>query len=330
MKPVYSIIVPVFNSAAILPELYQRIVFVMESLNEDFELIFIEDCGSDNSWQVLKNIALQDKRVTAMQLLRNVGQGSATLAGLAQAKGSFIITLDDDLQHPPEELSILIGALRSNENLDVVIGVPKVKQHHFFRRLGSSFINRLNNFFIKKDPLLRMTAFRIIRYQVVNAILQMNVPYPSLGPMLLSVTRRIGNVVVEHHPRKKGKSGYTLFALLRHSLSNIVGYSVMPLHILAMIGMMGILFCGIFAIYFLTRYFIIGINVPGWMTLLLLMVTLSSFNFLAFSLIGEYVLRIMRVSTSPNQWTVRQLIQQEKQIFRTNCPPKKEEKEDAF
>lgn len=154
MKPVYSIVVPVFNSAATLPELYQRIVFVMESLNEDFELIFIEDCGSDNSWQVLKNIALQDTRVTAMQLLKNVGQGSATLAGLAQAKGSFIITLDDDLQHPPEELSILIGALRSNDNLDVVIGVPKVKHHHFVRRLGSSFINKLNNFLSKKTLCL--------------------------------------------------------------------------------------------------------------------------------------------------------------------------------
>lgn len=316
MNPVYSIVVPVFNSAATLLELYQRIVFVMESLNEDFELIFIEDCGPDDSWQVLKNIALQDSRVTAIQLLHNAGQGSATLAGLAQTKGSFIITLDDDLQHPPEELTILIGAIRSNENLDVVIGAPKVKQHHFFRRIGSSFINKLNNFFIQKDPQLRMTAFRIIRHQVVSAMLQKNVPYPSLGPMLLSVTRRISNVIVEHHPRKKGKSGYTPLALLRQSLSNIVGYSVMPLHILAVIGMLGILFCGVFTIYFLVRYFVIGINVPGWMTLLLLMVAFSSFNFLAFSLIGEYVLRIMRVSTSPKQWTIRQQVQQKKQICR--------------
>lgn len=326
MKPAYSIVIPVFNSAKTLEELYQRIVFVMESLGDLFEIIFIEDCGPDNSWQILQKLAQKDSRVISIQLLNNVGQGSATLAGMKQAKGEFVITLDDDLQHPPEELPILIGALRGNEDLDVVLGAPKVKHHHFFRRLGSSIINQLNNFFIKKSPELRLTAFRVMRYQVVDALLKKNVPYPSLGPMLLSVTRRITNVIVAHHPRKEGKSGYTFWGLLRHSLSNIVGYSVMPLHLLAGIGFLGILFCTVLALYFLSRYFIIGVNVPGWMTLLFMMIIFSSFNFLAFSLIGEYVLRIMRVSTTPIQWTIRQQVRQENECLMQDSVPIQEEK----
>lgn len=307
MTPVYSIVIPVFNSQSTLMELYQRTVFVMESLDEPFEIIFVEDGGTDGSWQILQEIITQDKRMTAIQLLRNAGQGSATLAGLAEARGSFILTLDDDLQHPPEELPVLINALRNNDALDVVMGVPKIKRHPFFRRVASALINQLNNLFIKKDPALRMTSFRIMRRQVVTALMNMNIPYPSLGPMLLSVTHRISCVTVEHHTRKEGKSGYTLFNLLRQSLSNIVGYSVLPLHLLASLGIIGIVFCFLFTIYLLTRYFLGGIHVPGWMTILLMMTTLSSFNFLAFSLLGEYVLRIMLVSTSRAQWSVRQI-----------------------
>ena len=168
-------------------------------------------------------------------------------------------------------------------------------------------INQLNNLFIKKNTALRITSFRIMRRQVVIALMNMNVPYPSLGPMLLSVTHRIGCVTVEHHARKEGRSSYTFLKLLRQSLSNIVGYSVLPLHLLASLGIIGIVLCFLFTIYLLTRYFLGGIHVPGWMTLLLMMTTLSSFNFLAFSLLGEYVLRIMLVSTSRAQWYIRQI-----------------------
>jgi len=310
MTPIYSIVIPVFNSELTLMELYHRTVFVMDSLDAPFEIIFVEDGGTDGSWSILQKITKQDKRITAIQLLRNVGQGSATLAGLAEAKGSFIITLDDDLQHPPEELPILIGALQNNDTLDVVMGVPKVKHHPFFRRLTSTLINQVNNLFIKKDPAIRTTSFRIMRRQVLTALLNMNTPYPSLGPMLLSVTRRMSCVIVEHHPREEGQSGYTFFKLLRQSFSNIVGYSVLPLHLLATIGIIGIVFCLFFTVYFLSRYFLGGVHVPGWMTLLLIMITLSSFNFLAFSLLGEYVLRIMLVSTSRAQWSVRQVSRQ--------------------
>ncbi|QDP72381.1 glycosyltransferase family 2 protein [Legionella israelensis] len=330
MKIVYSIVIPVFNSESTLREIYQRIVKVMTFLGTTFEIIFVEDCGTDNSWVVLTQIAQRDKRVKAIQLLSNVGQGSATLAGISQSKGEYIITLDDDLQNPPEELPKLINSLIENKNMDVVMGVPKNVQHSFFRRWSSNMINRMNSFFLNKKPELRTTSFRIMRRQVADALLRINTPYPSLGPMLLSVTRRIDNIVVDHHQRKEGKSGYNLMSLTRQSLSNIVGYSVMPLHMLAVVGVAGILFCFLFSAYYLFRYFTIGIDVPGWMTLLLMLTMFSSFNFLAFSLLGEYVLRIMRVSTSPAQWAFRNIISQEKSPVFQNSYIKENEKKNEM
>src|SRR3990167_2695223 len=307
----YSIIIPVFNSSLMLQELYQRLITVMESLGEIFEVIFVEDCGSDNAWQLLQTIAQNDTRIIAIQMFRNTGQGTAILAGIAHSKGAFIITLDDDLQHPPEEIPVLINALRNNDSLDVVMGVSEVKCHNLFRRGCTILINHLNIIFIKKPPHVQLTAFRIMRKQIAMALLKKNVPYPSIGPMLLSVTNRLDNIRTEHHPRKKGKTGYTLFKLFRQGLSNIVGYSVMPLHILAVVGIGGIFFCTLFTIYLLSRYFIVGVHVPGWMTILLMMIMFFSFNFLAFSLLGEYILRIMIISTTPSQWGVRHIINRE-------------------
>lgn len=306
--PIYSVIIPVYNSASTLSELYHRIVSVMESIGERFELVFVEDCGSDPSWQVLRDMALKDNRVTALQLLRNSGQGNATLAGMRLARGQYIVTIDDDLQHPPEELPKMINALLEDEQIDVVIGVPKEKRQHFIRRLGSSFINQINSVFLDKDPLLRLTGFRVMRSIVAQSIIQMRVPYPALGPMILSVTRRVRNVTVRHDFRKEGQSGYTFRRIVKQTLSNLIGYSMLPLRLLALLGVVGIIVSILLGGYYLYRYFFIGVGVPGWTTILILLLTFSGFNFFAFAVIGEYVLRITQISTQTSQCVVRETV----------------------
>lgn len=302
---VYSVVVPVYRSEPMLPELYERIVTVMESLGETFEMIFVEDCGPDRSWNVLRDLAGKDNRVLALQLMRNSGQGSATLAGFTRARGRLVITLDDDLQHPPEELPAMIRELRENDDLDVVIGAPAVKNHNAVRRIGSSFINRVNSVFLEKDPALFLTGFRVMRRSVARSLLEMRVPYPALGPMILSVTRRVRNVTVRNNPRTEGKSGYTASRIFKQTLSNLIGYSMLPLRLLALIGAAGIMISVLLAGYFLCRYFFIGIAVPGWMTLLLILLGISGFNFFAFAILGEYILRITQISTGTTQIVVR-------------------------
>jgi len=306
--PTYSVVVPVYNSERILVELHRRIVAVLKELGEPFEIVFVEDCGRDRSWWVLRDLASRDPRVTALQLMRNSGQGNATIAGLAQTRGAFVITLDDDLQHPPEEVPALVSMLRENEDLDVVIGSPREKQHHFVRRMGSSFINRINSWLRGKDPALRFTGFRAMRRELVDALLAMRVPYPALGPMIFSVTHRIANVTVRHDPRKEGRSGYTVRRIVKQTLSNFVGYSMLPLRVLAVMGAIGIVASFLTGMFFLARYFVVGISLPGWTTLILILLALSGFNFFAFAVLGEYMLRITEVSTRTSRYVVRDII----------------------
>lgn len=305
--PFFSVVIPSYRSQQILTELHKRISAVMERFGKPFEMIFVEDCGPDHSWKVLKDIAAKDPRVTVLQMMRNSGQGNATLAGFGHAKGRLIITLDDDLQHPPEELPGMINELMENEDLDVVIGAPSRKNHNMIRRFGSNFINRINSIFLEKELDLRLTGFRIMRRSVADALLKMRVPYPALGPMILSVTRRVKNISVRHDPRKEGKSGYTWHRIVKQTLSNFIGYSMLPLRVLALIGVAGIVISILLAGYFLCRYFFIGIGVPGWTTLLLILLGTSGFNFFAFAIIGEYLLRITQISTQTAQYVVRDI-----------------------
>lgn len=304
-RVVYSVVIPVYGSEFMLPELHRRLTVVLQGLGEPYEIIFVDDCGPDNAWVVLQELAAGDPVVTVIQLMRNVGQANATLCGLAQAMGQFVLTMDDDLQHPPEEIPLLVAALQPQ--VDVVMGAPEEKQHHWLRCLGSSAMHTVNSWLLGKDRRLRFTSFRLMRRPVVDGLLTLRTLSPALGPMLHSITTRIVNVRVQHAPRGAGQSGYTLGRLFAQTLSNLIGSSMLPLRLLALVGGAGIGCSLVFAIVLLARYLAGGITVPGWTTLALLLVLLSGFNFFAFALLGEYVLRILqRVNATP-QYLVRTL-----------------------
>ncbi len=309
--PVYSVVVPVFNSERILPELFSRLVSVMEGIGETFQIVFVEDCGSDHSWDILCEFAARDSRVTAIQLMANLGQARATLAGIAHAHGKFIVTLDDDLQHPPEEIPGIVRALCDNERLDVVFGVPHTKRHNLMRRIGSNIDNRLKSWLIAKDPRLRFTAFRAMRREVAEVLLNMNVPYPSLGPMLFTVAKGITYVIVRHDPRKEGRSGYTFRRLVKQMLSNLIGYPMAPLGTVATLGAIGLTMTFLLPAYCLIRYLSVGVWGPWWKTLLNLFLALSGFTFFAYALIRKYLFRITQTSTTTCEWFVRHAVQQQ-------------------
>jgi dolichol-phosphate mannosyltransferase/undecaprenyl-phosphate 4-deoxy-4-formamido-L-arabinose transferase len=275
----------------------------MHALGEPYEIIFVDDCGPDHSWSVLQGLVARDGAVTAIQLMHNSGQSNATLCGISHAAGAIVITMDDDLQHPPEEIPKLIDALR--EDVDVVMGVPREKKHHWFRRLGSDTMHRMVCQLLGKDHELRFSSFRLMRRPVVDGLLTLRTLSPALGPMIYSVTARIVNTTVQHAPRTEGQSGYTLSRLLSQSMNNLIGYSMLPLRLLAVVGCIGIFVSIVFATVLLVRYLMGGITVPGWTTLALLLVLLSGFNFFSFAILGEYVLRILqRVNATP-QYLVR-------------------------
>lgn len=301
-----SIVVPVYNSEQTLPRLYERIVRVMEGLGTRFEIVFVEDCGTDRSWQVLREIAGRDERVRAIQLLRNYGQASATMCGLRYSVGRIGVTIDDDLQNPPEEIPALVRMLDNNPDLDVVIGIPREKQHAFWRNLGSETVNWINSLAIKKERSLKLSGFRAMRRIVVERLVELNVPQPAIGVLLCSITPRIANTTVRHEPRSTGRSGYSLAKILGLTLSNFLTFSDFPLRFLAMVGLVGIIASLAFGIILLVRFIMGGIGVPGWTTLALLLIAMSGFSFFAFGLVGEYLLRILQSAQDMPQYVIRQ------------------------
>jgi dolichol-phosphate mannosyltransferase/undecaprenyl-phosphate 4-deoxy-4-formamido-L-arabinose transferase len=304
----FSIVVPVYNSEQTLAHLYERIAQVMEDMGARFEMVFVEDCGTDRSWQVLQAIAQRDERVRAIQLLRNYGQASATMCGLRYSIGQIVVTIDDDLQNPPEEIPVLTRALGNDPELDVVIGIPREKQHAFWRKLGSEIVNSINSFAVKKDRSLKFSGFRAMRRIVVERLVELNVPQPAIGVLLCSITPRITNITVRHEPRSTGRSGYTIAKILGLTLSNFLTFSDFPLRFLAMVGVVGILASSAYGLALVVRFVMGGIGVPGWTTLALLLVAMSGFSFFAFGLIGEYLLRVLQSAQNTPQYVVRQQI----------------------
>jgi glycosyltransferase involved in cell wall biosynthesis len=189
---VYSVVVPVYNSAPVLARLYARLIAVMVSLERRFELVFVDDDSADASWSLLAEIARTDPRVLAIRLAHNVGQGDATLAGLRASSGEVLVTIDDDLQYMPEEIPNLLALLDAPERYDAVFGVPATRRHPAWRRFASSVANMCVSPVLGKPASLHFSAFRAMRRPVVERLLALSWPDPFLSALLFQVTRGIG------------------------------------------------------------------------------------------------------------------------------------------
>jgi hypothetical protein len=211
----YSVVVPIYNSAPQVTRLYGRLVAVMESLGPPFELILVDDCSTDASWAALAGIALADRRVIAVQLARNTGQARATLHGIGRSTGEIIVTLDDDLQHAPDDIPRLLAALDGPAGYDVVFGVPASRHHAAWRRLASRAVNLALCLVLRKPLNLRFTAFRAIRRRTALQLLGLRCAEPFLSVLLFRITPRIAVVRVQHFSSTIGSSRYSLARLAR-------------------------------------------------------------------------------------------------------------------
>jgi len=216
---VYSVVIPVYNSAPVLTLLHRRVVAVMESLRASFEVILVDDGSTDTSWSVLSGIARNDPRVVAIQLGQNIGQGQATLAGLRHTAGEILITLDDDLQHVPEEIPKLLAHLRGATGgatgYDVVFGVPTVRQHSLWRRLFSWSFNALFSPVLGKPLALRFSGFRAMSRPIAERLLALRWHNTYVSALLFQITPRIGSVRVKHSASQLTSSRYSVRKLLR-------------------------------------------------------------------------------------------------------------------
>ncbi len=302
----YSVVVPVYNSEKSLEELYSRLAKVFdEQLKRPFELILVDDNSRDASFSVMQQLRLTDPRVKIIQLARNYGQPCAVLCGFSHASGDFIITLDDDLQHPPEELPKMIQVLDTDPDIDVVLGKYVGRQHNIIRKAGTRVARWATSHMLGTPPDLEMTSFRVIRRFVVDAVLQLDIYHPQIGDMLLHTTSHIVNVPVRHSARVYGHSGYTFRRLAKDLFYDISTHSAFPMYCVRNVGIIGVLLSIGFGLFTFIRFLMHGNTVEGWTSLMLVVLLSFSLIMISLGVMGMYLVNTLNEAKKLPHFVVR-------------------------
>ena len=213
--------------------------------------------------------------------------------------------MDDDLQHPPEEIPKLINTIRERDDVDVIIASYEGRKHGPIRRLGTKVSVWATSKMLGKDPNLQITSFRLIRRFLVDAMLQTNTYLPQIGNLLVLSSNRIINVPVHHDARAYGKSGYSFRRLVRDLLYDITSHSAFPLLLVRDLGICSFLVSVALGIFFLIRYFLYGISVEGWTSLMLVLLAFFGITLLSIGIMGIYLMNILNESKKMPHYVIR-------------------------
>jgi len=301
-----SVVVPVYRSESGLPQLFERLTQALDRLGRSWEVILVDDFSPDRSWDVMRRLKGDDPRFVLVQLTRNHGQQRAVMCGLAHAQGKYVVTMDDDLQHDPGDIAVLLEALETRD-CDAVIARFETKQHGIVRNLGTWAVKRIAKHTVGVPLQLDLTSFRVMRKETARALSEQRNPNPVVGFLLHAVTRRIENVTVRHHPRALGRSSYGLRHLVVYMTQMVLDYSDFPLR---MVGYLGFwLALGSFGLgsFYFVRYAQGMIMLTGWTTLVLLICLLSGLLLMSMGVIGVYLVRILRSINTMQMFLVRRV-----------------------
>jgi len=300
----FSIVIPVYKSAAILPRLIESLDEFFSEHHYRYEIILINDGSPDESWDVLQQLKQDRDDLVIVDLLRNYGQHSAVFCGFQLATGDFVITMDDDLQNPPSEIEPLIQ--KASEGYDVVFGKFDQKMHGLIRGLGSKFIGWLNVKLFNKPAGLTLTNFRIARREVIDAVCSYRTSFPYIPGLLLLNGKTFGNVTVQHERREDGRSNYTAKKIAQLVWRIIFNYSSFPMRFVCVMGAVVAMLAFCLGGFYLVKSFIQGTEVPGWPTLVVLLSFFQGVMLLILAMVGEYLVRLMHDVSIPKSYRIRQ------------------------
>lgn len=289
-QPTCSVVVPVYNSEATLTLLIERLAAVLPTLTTQFEVILVNDGSRDKSWDVVAGLTGAYDWVRGINLMRNYGQHNALLAGIRVAQYELIVTMDDDLQHPPEEIKKLLVKLA--EGYDVVYGTAVQRRDKLWRDLASRVTRLALATSMGFEAARNASAFRVFRTELRRAFADYHSPDMILDVLLTWGTTRFGAVSVEHHARQVGKSNYTLLKLLNHTLNMMTGFSTLPLRIASLTGFVFTIFGFVLLTFVIGAYLISGSSVPGFPFLASVITIFAGVQLFGIGIIGEYLGRI--------------------------------------
>jgi undecaprenyl-phosphate 4-deoxy-4-formamido-L-arabinose transferase len=304
-EPYISVVIPVYNEEENLEELGERLVRTLTAMNRGFEIIFVDDGSMDRSWELLSELHRQHpQNIRALQFHRNFGQHQAVFAGFQAARGQVVVTLDADLQNPPEEIPRLVAKIE--EGYDTVGGWRENRQDSLFRKLPSFLINQVMSRVTGVKLRDYGCMLRAYRREVVDSINQCHESSSFIPALANLFAHRVEEIPVGHAERERGQSKYSLIKLLRLNVDFMTGFSNFPIHVVGVMGV-GIALLGlVFGVFLFLRRLFVGPEVEGVFTLFAILFVFVGLNTLGLALIGEYVGRIYREVRGRPRYVIRQ------------------------
>ena len=285
-----SVVVPVYRSESMLPELLRRVDQVLCDYVPRSEIILVNDGSPDRSWDVILDLLPSYPRLRAINLMRNYGQHNALLAGIEESGGEVIVTLDDDLQTPPEEIPRLLSELA--KGFDLVYGVREKERHGLFRNMCSVGVKWMLNRMLGVGVASSITSYRAFRSELRRAFDGRTGSCVFVDALLCWGTTKVGSVVVKHCGRADGRSGYSIRRLIVHTANMVTSFSQVPLQIASFIGLGATLLGVAFFIYVLVSFLLGGKTVPGFTFLAATLTLFSGIQLFVLGIIGEYLSRM--------------------------------------
>lgn len=303
--PDYSIVVPVFNSAPSLNELFERTNQTMQRMQKSFRIIFVDDGSPDNSWEVLRALQLSfPEKVVAVRLAKNFGQHNATLCGIGLADGEYIITLDDDLQNPPEEIEKLLAEMKKSE-ADLVYGIYNNKQHSVARNVGSAVLRHGSRRIYRTKG--NGSAFRLMKSALGKNLLNHQINFIYLDELFNWYTSHIAFVNVEHRKRPYQQSTYSSRTLFKLLSNLVIYYTAIPLKIMVYGGLISGFISFIAGIFFIYKKLVMDVPL-GFTALIVAILFSTSVILLSLGVLGEYLSRIYMVQNRKPPFAIKEIL----------------------
>lgn len=307
LHPGFSVVVPVYNSEGSLEPLCERVSAVFGAMAVPFEIVLVNDGSEDASWEVIRRLSAEHSFVRGLNLMRNYGQHNALLCGIRDARREFVVTLDDDLQNPPEEIPRLVDVLTSAT--DVVYGTPEVEQHGFWRNRASQVSKMVLQHAMGARIARRISAYRLFRTDLRDAFADYRGSFVSIDVLLTWATRRFAAVPVRHDPRVLGESNYGFRQLVTHTLNMATGFGLFPLQVASVAGLVAGFFGVCVLLYAVGRTLIQGVAVPGFAFLASVIAIFSGVQLFSIGIIGEYLGRIHTRTMDRPAYVVRRRVE---------------------
>jgi dolichol-phosphate mannosyltransferase/undecaprenyl-phosphate 4-deoxy-4-formamido-L-arabinose transferase len=302
----YSVVVPVYNTTEVLFSLVDSIETTMKEYSAEYEIILVNDNSPNiQSWQIIKSLSESRSYVKGVQLSRNFGQQSATLCGLALSTGDYVITMDDDYQHNPADIPLLI---EESLQYDIVIAHFIDKKHSYFKKMTSAIKGYFDHLILDKPKGIHLSAFRLLSRNVVDGMLAIKTPTPFIPALMFFVSKNVISVKMPHYQRKEGQSGYTVYKLIKLFSYLIINNSSLLLRFIGYIGLLLSLGSFILVIYFTMRRVIFDTAIEGWTSTIILILFFGGFQLFTLGIIGEYLIRIVRGVEEKPSYIIKEML----------------------